>query len=57
MGKRKEICKIKTREQTEQLIELVRQNTALYDPTSRCHKDAIMLANIWKTIAREMKVT
>ncbi|KAH9488226.1 actin depolymerizing factor, cofilin [Bulinus truncatus] len=43
-----------SRQENEKLIELVRQNHALYDPTYQDHKDVAYLHNIWATIAVDM---
>ena len=43
-----------SREQTEELIELVRQKPYLYDVTDPDHADATMIANTWLAITRKM---
>uniref|UniRef100_A0A2C9LGF4 MADF domain-containing protein n=1 Tax=Biomphalaria glabrata TaxID=6526 RepID=A0A2C9LGF4_BIOGL len=43
-----------SREENEKLIELVRQNRALYDPSYQDHKDVNHLHNIWLTVAMDM---
>ncbi|XP_013083268.2 uncharacterized protein LOC106068451 isoform X2 [Biomphalaria glabrata] len=43
-----------SREENEKLIELVRQNRALYDPSFQDHKDVNHLHNIWLTVAMDM---
>ena len=39
--------------QIEQLIELVRENPGLYDPSHHYHKDQIWTRNVWEKIARK----
>ena len=41
-------------ESVEEMIELVRQNTSLYDPASPDHMDSVVSANIWKSIAEKL---
>lgn len=43
-----------SREQTEELIELVRQKPYLYDVTDPDHADATMIANTWLAITEKM---
>ena len=38
----------------EKLVQLVRKNAFLYDPTRSDHKDAIKAENAWKSIAEKM---
>jgi len=39
---------------SERIIELVRDNPAIYDATRPEHRDAVMMANIWKSITKDV---
>ena len=39
-----------TRESIEEMVEMVRENRSLYDPTCEDHMDATMSNNIWHSI-------
>ena len=41
----------------EELIELVRRQVCLHDPTSADHLDAVKTVNIWTSIAKVLKIT
>ena len=43
-----------SREQTQQLIEYVRERPYLYDVRDPDHADATMVANAWKAITEKM---
>ena len=43
-----------SREQTEQLIELVRERPYLYDVRDPDHADSTMVANAWMAITEKM---
>lgn len=55
MGK-KRTCRLTSVGDNEKLVELVRSNPFIYDATSPYHKDTIMLANTWKSIAAELNI-
>ena len=56
MGKTKK-PKIKLSfEQTEKLINLVREHQCLYDQASNGYRDKILTGNIFKKIARKMEI-
>lgn len=43
-----------TDEQAEKLIELVREQRAIYDTKHEDYRDTNVRANIWQSIAKEM---
>ena len=43
-----------TYQETERLIELVRQNACLFDPTLPGYRDAQLVSNSWSSIAKAL---
>lgn len=45
-----------SKETTEKMIELIRQNPFIFDPANRDHRDQRMTVNFWTSIAEELNV-
>ena len=43
-----------TKEETEQLIDLVRENVPLYDQSSSDYRNAPFISNIWERVSNKM---
>jgi len=43
---------ILNKDETEKLIEMVRQDPCIYDPREQNHKDSAYSANFWASVAR-----
>jgi hypothetical protein len=41
---------------TEKLIEIVRENPELCDASLSDYKDTLVIKNIWSSVAKEMKI-
>ena len=46
--------RVVNRAELEKLVELVREKRCIYDCTDPQHRDAILINNIWESIAEEM---
>jgi len=56
MPRMKNSIDLLTKETTEKLIEIVRDNPALYNASLPEYKDASIVKNLWISVTKEMKI-
>jgi len=56
MPRMKNSIDLLTKDTTENLIEIVRGNPALYDASLPEYKDASIVKNLWISVAKEMEI-